>query len=302
MDDALKSSAEAFLLELEDAVAAEVSTRNMPRAFFPVLMPCNVLCVVTQTHFHVIFTSEDAGGLPRQIWLDRRDRTSSHAPEEESLMRYAVYEFGFKSPQAFNTPSSALSLSGDQREDLVRAEAADYVEVRIAELTTPRCFPGYEALQPMLDAFSGDHPRFERNVFIAMRFRGTEQFVEIDRALRESFAKYGLTGLRADDKMYAVDGDLWNNVCVYMMGCKYAVCVFEEIDEREFNPNVGIEYGFLRAMNRQVLLLKEQRVPTMPTDMIGKMYRSFDSYKITHSLLQQLGLWAERDLGLKAIS
>ena len=87
-----------------------------------------------------------------------------------------------------------------------------------------------------------------------------------------------------------------------MMGCKYAVCVFEEIDEREFNPNVGIEYGFLRAMNRQVLLLKEQRVPTMPTDMIGKMYRSFDSYKITHSLLQQLGLWAERDLGLKAIS
>ena len=54
-------------------------------------------------------------------------------------------------------------------------------------------------------------------------------------------------------------------------------------------------------MNRQVLLLKEQRVPTMPTDMVGKIYRSFDSYKITHSLLQQVGLWAERDLGLKAI-
>ena len=136
----------------------------------------------------------------------------------------------------------------------------------------------------MLDAFSGDHPSYERNVFIAMRFRGTEQFVEIDRALRESFAKYSLTGLRADDRMYAVDGDLWNNVCVYMMGCKYAVCVFEEIDEREFNPNVGIEYGFLRAMNRQVLLLKEQRVRTMPTDMVGKMYRSFDSYKIREPL------------------
>ena len=101
--------------------------------------------------------------------------------------------------------------------------------------------------------------------------------------------------------MYAIDGDLWNNVCVYMMGCKYAVCVFEEIDEREFNPNVGIEYGFLRAMSRQVLLLKEQRVPTMPTDMVGKIYRPFDSYKIATTISQQVGLWAARDLALKLV-
>jgi hypothetical protein len=197
MDDALKSSAEAFLLELEDAVAAEVSTRNMPRALFPVLMPCNVLCVLTQTHFHVIFTNEDAGGLPQQIWLDRRDRTGPHAPEEESLMRYAFYEFGFRNPRAFNTPSNALGLVGDQRKDLVRAEAEDYVKLRIAELTKPRCFPGYEALQPMLDAFSGDHPRFERNVFIAMRFRGTEQFVEIDRARAANISGLFRLGARA---------------------------------------------------------------------------------------------------------
>ena len=61
--------------------------------------------------------------------------------------------------------------------------------------------------------------------------------------------------------MYAPDGDVWNNVCVYMMGCAYAICVFEDIDTRDFNPNVAIEYGFLRAMDRRILLLKEQRLP-----------------------------------------
>ena len=40
--------------------------------------------------------------------------------------------------------------------------------------------------------------------------------------------------------------------------------VFEGIDERELSPEFGIEPGFLRAMNRQVLLSKERRVaPTM---------------------------------------
>jgi hypothetical protein len=102
--------------------------------------------------------------------------------------------------------------------------------------------------------------------------------------------------------MYATDGDLWNNVCVYMMGCKYAACIFEEIDEREFNPNVAIEYGFLRAINRQILLLKEQRVPTMPTDMIGKMYRTFDGYRITETISAQIAHWVDRDLGLKPVT
>ena len=210
-----------------------------------------------------------------------------------------MYELGFKSPKAFNGSSRVLDLAGGERSELILAEATEYVRLTIAELSRPRALAGYEALQPVLDAFSADHPKFEQNVFVAMRFRGNEQFTEIDRAVREALAAYGLTGQRADDKVYSVDGDLWNNVCVYMMGCKYAACIFEEIDERDFNPNVAIEYGFLRAMNRQILLLKEQRVPTMPTDMVGKMYRTFDSYKISQTISAQITLWAERDLGLK---
>ena len=97
---------------------------------------------------------------------------------------------------------------------------------------------GYEGLRPFLTAFVADHPEVDKNVFIAMRFRDGEQFGEIHQSIKTALGKYGLRGLRADDRVYPVDGDLWSNVCVYMLACKYAVCVFEEIEDREFNPNV----------------------------------------------------------------
>lgn len=161
---------------------------------------------------------------------------------------------------------------------------------------------GFEGLQSFLDKFNKDHPDVDKNVFIAMRFRQGKQFQEIHQAIKISLAKYGLRGVRADDRVYPLDGDLWSNVCVYMMACKYAVCVFEEIDEREFNPNVPLEYGFMRALNRQVLLLKDSRMPCLPTDMTGKIYRLFDSYNIAETIQQQVGEWVERDLGIRPVS
>jgi hypothetical protein len=53
------------------------------------------------------------------------------------------------------------------------------------------------------------------------------------------------------------------------------------------------------AMNRQVLLLKDIRMPKMPSDMTGKLYRTFDTYNIAQTIHEQISQWAERDLGLK---
>lgn len=49
-------------------------------------------------------------------------------------------------------------------------------------------------------------------------------------------------------------------------------------------PDVPLEYRFMRAMNRQVLLLKDNRMPKMPSDMTGKLYRTFDTYNITMTI------------------
>jgi hypothetical protein len=164
-----------------------------------------------------------------------------------------------------------------------------------------KAIAGYEGLQPYLDTFSFDHPGSDKNVFIAMRFRDGKQFVEIHESIKRALAAYGLRGLRADDHLYPSDGDLWNNVCVYMLACKYAVCVFEQIDEREFNPNVPLEYGFMRALDRQVLLLKDQRMPNLPADLTGKIFHPFDSYEISSTIQREIEKWVEKDLGMRKV-
>lgn len=117
--------------------------------------------------------------------------------------------------------------------------------------------------------------------------------LEIHRAVKSGLAKYDLKGLGSYDRTYPHAGDLWV-ICVYMMGCQYGVCIFEEIDEREFNPNVPLEYGFMRAVNFQVLLLRDIRMPKMPSDLAGKPYCDFDTYNITLTIHEQISQWAER--------
>jgi hypothetical protein len=50
--------------------------------------------------------------------------------------------------------------------------------------------------------------------------------------------------------------------------------------------------------NAVVPTIAEQRVPLMPTDIAGKLYRTFDSYRIGISISEQIAVWVERDLGL----
>ena len=280
----------------DDAVEREVGSRQLAQAMFPALFPCNIVCIVDESNVHVVFSNINAGGVPTQTFWDRRSE-GPFSPAE--IVRIAVLQHGLVQPSNFNVALGLLDCPEEQQKGVLADLASQYVEQVVQLATRPRVFPGYEGLQPFLDQFSDENTHFEKNVLIMMRFRSSKQFQEVYDAIRSGLSRYGLKGLRVDDRVYPSDGDLFNNVCVYMMGCKYGVAVFEEIDEREFNPNVPLEYGFMRAMNRQVLLLKDQRMPKMPSDMTGKLYRHFDTYNITGTIHEQISQWAERDLGLK---
>lgn len=47
--------------------------------------------------------------------------------------------------------------------------------------------------------------------------------------------------------MFIEDRDMWNNVCVYMICCKYGIALLENVSKQEYNPNAAIEYGFMQA-------------------------------------------------------
>ena len=153
--------------------------------------------------------------------------------------------------------------------------------------------PGYEHFSRFSASFLKDHPDINRNVFLMMRFNTGIQYDEIHAAVRDGLKPYNLKLLRADDKDYT--GDLWENVCLYMLGSSYGVAVFEEIDSREFNPSVALELGFMLALNKRCLILKDLRMSRMPTDIVGKLYKEFNTYRIAETVLLALRSWV-RDI------
>jgi len=151
---------------------------------------------------------------------------------------------------------------------------------------------GYENVGPILECFKKDHPNYDQNVFIMMRFRQDSPFPEIHSAIVSALKQRGYNGLRADHRTYPQDDDLWMNVCTYMLGCKYGVAVFERgAETQEYSPNVELEYGFMRAMNKRVLLLKYKDRTPLNTDVVGKIYKEFDSSKIVPSIEKQISKW-----------
>lgn len=140
---------------------------------------------------------------------------------------------------------------------------------------------------------------YEKNVFVMMPFRqgDDEQFKEIEVIIRSELRKKGFTAWLASDK--DLDETLWGNITAFMTACKYGIAVFtrrEDITkgtvEPEFNPNVSLELGFMVSRGKEVLLLKDIVLKTLPTDLMGHLYKQFDLRKVRRQLPAIVRRWA----------
>jgi hypothetical protein len=158
--------------------------------------------------------------------------------------------------------------------------------------------PGYAKLEADCRRFLADHPDYGRNVFIMTRFvPGNRLLAQLDEELRKALCRQRLVGIRADDRLYPEDEDLWDNVCVHMLCCRYGVAVLEDRVKDEFNPNVALEYGFMRALNKRVLLLGDVGFRNLRADIIGTVRKEFDLTDIPGTLTPAIEQWVH-DLGL----
>jgi hypothetical protein len=82
---------------------------------------------------------------------------------------------------------------------------------------------------------------------------------------------YGPNSLRANDKIYPGDRNPWKNVCIYMLCCRYGIAILGDREADELHANVALEYGFMRALNRQVLLLVGKGFSNVKADIIGTL-------------------------------
>jgi len=98
-----------------------------------------------------------------------------------------------------------------------------------------------------------------------------------------------IVGIRADDKQYM--DDLFPNVRVYMHACDFGIAIFERIEADDFNPNVSLEVGYMFGLSKNVLLLKDKTLKTLPTDLTGRLYREFDTRDVSNSIPTEIKKW-----------
>ena len=61
-----------------------------------------------------------------------------------------------------------------------------------------------------------------------------------------------------------------------MHGCGFGIAIFERITADDFNPNVSLELGYMIALGKPVCLLRDKYLPALHTDLVGRLYESFD--------------------------
>ena len=146
-----------------------------------------------------------------------------------------------------------------------------------------------------LARFKKDHPDEGKAAFVMMKFGRTPSHDKIIEAIRSAIKPYGIEGLRADDKQY--HDELFPNIQTYVHGCGFGIAVFERIETEEFNPNVSLEVGYMIGINKPVCLLKDQTLRTLHTDLVGRLYRPFDTLDPGKTIPTELVRWLS-DKGL----
>jgi hypothetical protein len=140
-----------------------------------------------------------------------------------------------------------------------------------------------------INRFRSDHANPDKVAFVMMRFGITKTHNQIIQSLRTELEKHEIIALRADDKAY--HDDVFWNIVTYIYGCSFGIAVFERLEQEKFNPNVAFEVGYMMALRKPVLLLKDKTLKHLHADLIGKLYRVFGPRSVPKSIGPQVRRW-----------
>ncbi len=118
---------------------------------------------------------------------------------------------------------------------------------------------------------SGD---YERSVFIMTKFPNLDSSDDKDQTLtkiietiKEAVLESNYIPRIASD--YDYQDIIWSNVEFHLLGCSKGIAIIEDCYKNEFNPNVAMEWGWMRAMGKPVLYLVEENFNNERADAAG---------------------------------
>jgi hypothetical protein len=188
--------------------------------------------------------------------------------------------------EAAHVPTEGLAV---QLGDVVGSEFGDQRHALIPPFLGPMgAAPGLSRIL--------DQSPFDQNVMLITRFPKSpeDHFAKLIPKMRTCVAAHGLALQVASDRM--AEDTLWANVVTYMWACKYAIVLMDSADG-VLNSNVLIEIGGMLMTGRRCAILRDISAPTMPSDLVGHIYKSADLSDHEASVAE-IHRWIRDDLGL----
>lgn len=208
----------------------------------------------------------------------------------EALVHQTRIEIG-EVVWAFSIP---IFTSESERINIINNMAAQYVNSILQARVKKEEKPSEESINNPeiasgLEKIRKDYPVGTKIAFIIMKFGSTVIHQQMIQDIKDVLKKHNIIGLRADDKEYM--DDLFLNVKVYMHACDFGIAIYERIISDDFNPNVSLEVGYLLGMKKPVMLLKDQTLKALNTDLTGKLYKEFDTTNTKETINKSIEKW-----------
>jgi hypothetical protein len=96
---------------------------------------------------------------------------------------------------------------------------------------------------------------------------------------------------------------LWDNVELHLLGCRQGIAIVEDRYLPELNPNIAMEWGWMRGMGKPVLFLLEQEFDHFRADLGDLLKENFEWADPEPGVDAAVSGWLgrlERDAGLAA--
>jgi hypothetical protein len=142
-------------------------------------------------------------------------------------------------------------------------------------------FPHWHARHaPLLSEFK-KNGAYEDSVFVMTKYPDPKRPLVTDAQLKRVIDAVS-TAVAANRYVPRVASDkdyhrhLWDNVELYMLGCRRGIAIVQDKAKRELNPNVAIEWGWMLGLNRGVLYLVEKDFKRERADWTGMIKYEFD--------------------------
>jgi hypothetical protein len=136
---------------------------------------------------------------------------------------------------------------------------------------------------------------YEQSVFIMTKFPNGKDDSDVALNAVITAVKEAITEAKMVPRIaeYAYHDWLWDNVELYLMGCARGVAIVEDRYRSELNPNVALEWGWMKGMGKKVFFLMEEKFASGRADWQGLLSKTFSWGAPDEGVKQAILTWLQ---------